>query len=81
VKLLDNFLGRNTDGGDEEFGTRVDDDVDQLVQLALGVVIAITCQYNIISRPTMITNLVLRALPPTWGSNKSIPNGAFLSFK
>jgi hypothetical protein len=41
VELLDDSFGRYTDGTDEEFGTRIDDDVDELVQLALGVVVAI----------------------------------------
>jgi hypothetical protein len=40
VKLLDNVFWGNTDGRDEKSGTRVDDDVDQLVELALGVVVA-----------------------------------------
>jgi hypothetical protein len=81
VELFDDFLGRNANGGDKELSTRVDDDIDELVQLALSVVVAVTCQYYTISRNSMITDLVLRALPPTWGSNRSIPNGAFLSVK
>ena len=44
VEPLDNGLGRDTDGGNEEFGTAVDDDADQLVQFALGIVVAGTLQ-------------------------------------
>lgn len=40
MQLLDNGLRRHANGGDEEFGARVDDDVDELVQLALCVVVA-----------------------------------------
>lgn len=40
VELLDDSLGGNTDGGDEELGAALDDDVDELVKLALGVVVA-----------------------------------------
>jgi hypothetical protein len=31
VEFVDNGLGRYTDGADEKFGTRVDDDIDELV--------------------------------------------------
>lgn len=41
VELLDNGLGGDTDGGDEELGTALDDDIDELVELALGVVVAV----------------------------------------
>jgi hypothetical protein len=41
VELLDNGLGGNTDGGDEELGAALDDDVDELVELTLGVVVAV----------------------------------------
>lgn len=40
VKFLDDSLGGNTDGGDKELGIALDDDVDELVQLALSVVVA-----------------------------------------
>lgn len=40
VELLDNCLGGNADSTDEELGARVDDDVDELVELALCVIIA-----------------------------------------
>lgn len=40
VELVDDVLGGNTDGGDEELGTGLDDDVDELVELALGVIVA-----------------------------------------
>lgn len=40
VELLDDGLGRHADGGDEEFGAGFDDDVDEVVELALGVVVA-----------------------------------------
>jgi hypothetical protein len=40
VKLLNDVFRGNTDGGDEKSGAGLDDDVDQLVELALGIVIA-----------------------------------------
>lgn len=40
VEALDDCLGGDTDGGDEELGAALDDDVDELVELALGVVVA-----------------------------------------
>jgi len=39
VELLDNVLGRDTDGGNEETGARLDDNVNEGVELALGVVV------------------------------------------
>jgi hypothetical protein len=39
VKLVYDGLRGNTDGGDEKLCTRFDDDVDELVQLASGVVV------------------------------------------
>lgn len=41
VELLNDGLGGNTDSGNEEPGAGLNDDLDELVQLALGVVIAI----------------------------------------
>lgn len=45
VELLDDLLGRDTDGGDEELGAGLDDDVGELAELALGVVVTVkyTC--------------------------------------
>lgn len=40
VQLVDDGLGGDTDGGDEQLGAGLDDDVGQLAELALGVVIA-----------------------------------------
>lgn len=40
MELVDDVLGGDTDGGNEELGTGLDDDVDKLVKLALGVVVA-----------------------------------------
>lgn len=40
VELLDDVLGGDTDGGNEELGAGLDDDVNQLVKLALGVIVA-----------------------------------------
>jgi len=41
VELLDDVLWRNTNSADEEFGTGVNDDLDQIVELSLGVVVAV----------------------------------------
>ena len=40
VELLDDSLGGDSDGGNKELGTALDDDIDELVELALGVVVA-----------------------------------------
>lgn len=41
VKFVDDLLGGDTDGRDEELGALRDDDVDELVELTLGVVVAV----------------------------------------
>lgn len=41
VQLLDDVLGRHADGADEQLDVALDDDVDEAIELALGVVIAI----------------------------------------
>ena len=40
VETLDDVLGGYADGGDEELGAGVDDDGDEFVEFAFGVVIA-----------------------------------------
>lgn len=40
VQLLDNVLGWYTDGRDEKLTARLDDSINQSVQLALGVIVA-----------------------------------------
>jgi hypothetical protein len=40
VKLVDDGLRRHTNGGNKEFGTGLDDRVDELVQLTLGIIVA-----------------------------------------
>lgn len=40
MQLVDDSLWRHADSGDEELGTRFDDDVDKLRELALCVVVA-----------------------------------------
>lgn len=49
VKAFNDMLRGNTDSGDEEFGATVDDYGDQLVKLALGVIIASTRQLTCLS--------------------------------
>jgi len=41
VQPLDDVLGGHADGGDKELGAAVDDDGDELVELAFGVVVAV----------------------------------------
>jgi len=38
VQFLDDGLGRDADGADEDFGAAFDDDVDELVEFAFRVV-------------------------------------------
>lgn len=40
LELLDDVLGGDTDGRDEELGAGLDDNVDELIELALGVIVA-----------------------------------------
>ncbi len=40
VQLVDGRLGGDTDGGDEQLGAGADDDVEELIELALCVVVA-----------------------------------------
>ena len=39
VEFLDRPLGWHTNGADEQFGLLLDDDIDELGQLTLGIVI------------------------------------------
>lgn len=41
MKLVDNLLGGDTDGGDKDLGAGLNDDVDELTELALGVIVAV----------------------------------------
>jgi hypothetical protein len=89
VELIDNSLGGNTDSRDEKASLFLDDNINELTELALGVVVAIcrnitrlACANN--GKSTSVIEgsyLVLRALPPTWGRSRSTPKGAFLSFR
>jgi hypothetical protein len=93
VEAVDDGLGWDADGGDEELGPGLDHDVDELVELALGVVVAVRKKAvsfvilhvnvgtNCAEGNIICTYLVLRAEPPTCGSRRSTPNGAFLSFR
>jgi hypothetical protein len=47
VEALDGGFGGDADGGDEEAGAGVDDDGHELVELALGVVVAVRCRVSI----------------------------------
>ena len=40
VELLNDSLGGNTNSRDEELGAALDNDIDELVELALSIVIA-----------------------------------------
>ena len=51
VELVDDGLGGHTDGGDEELSALLDDDVDELIELTLGVVIAILTLAICVRRP------------------------------
>jgi hypothetical protein len=41
MELVDDGLGGHTDGRDEEFGALLNDNVDELVELALCVIVAV----------------------------------------
>ncbi len=40
VEAVDDVEGGHADGGDEEFGAGIDDDGDEVVEFAFGVVVA-----------------------------------------
>lgn len=61
MKLIDNSLGGDTDGGDEKLSAGLDNNVDELAKLALGVVIAKWV------RSAQRHSHVTRAAPPAWG--------------
>jgi hypothetical protein len=70
VKFIDNGLGRNTDGRDEELSAALNDDVDKFVKLALCVIVTLTVSRHATimlpnSKNDRKTYFVLRALPPT----------------
>lgn len=44
VQALDDVFRGDAHGGDEEFGTRVDDDGDEVVEFAFGVVVAVVAR-------------------------------------
>ena len=39
MELVHDFLGRHADGANEQLGALLDDDVDEIVQTAMGVVV------------------------------------------
>ena len=65
----------------EKLGTAVDDDIDENWQFSLGVVIAERLGKCVYTCGIKYPYLVFLAEPPTWGSNRSTPNGAFLSLR
>ena len=40
METIDDMLGRDADGGDEELGATVDDDANELVEFALSIIVA-----------------------------------------
>ena len=82
VEALDDMLGGNPDGRDEELGSAINDDAHEFVKFAFGVVVASGLDVSIgldVVRSQDLTDLVFLALPPTCGINRSTPKGAFLS--
>ena len=82
METLDDADWRDADGRDEEISTGFDDYVNELVQFAFRIVVAVGLTVSIGEIPSgNIAYLVFRALPPTWGIRRSTPNGAFLSLR
>ena len=40
MEAIDNSLGRNSDGGDEELSAAVDDNIRKLTELSLRIIVA-----------------------------------------
>jgi hypothetical protein len=79
VQFLDGILGRYTDGAHKEGGLLLDDNLNELRELAFGVVV-LKPHVSFINGCILQTpTLVLRALPPTWGIKRSTPKGRDLS--
>ena len=82
MKLVDDFARRYADGRDEETRFLLNDNVDELRQLATCIIKLskhVNPEYRRVKwKPH---TFVLRALPPIWGSSKSTPNGALGSFR
>lgn len=72
MKLVDDPLRGNTDGTNKELGLLLDNNVDEIRELSLGVVILQERELGTRERGEART-LVLRALPPTCGSRRSTP--------
>jgi hypothetical protein len=81
MQLVDNMLGRNPNSRDEQLGATFDDNIHKLVQGAFGIVHLLRVRQGILEIVRNCHTLVLRALPPTCGINKSTPNGKDGSFK
>jgi hypothetical protein len=83
VEPVDDFAWRHADSRDEEARLLLDDDVDELGQVATGVIV-LAKAWGSAGAPSSRTKprtFVLRALPPTWGRSKSTPNGALGSLR
>jgi len=85
VKLVDDFVRGYTDGRNEETGLFLNDNVDELWQLAACVIKLAKNTSLFIAECRQVgwqpRTFVLRALPPICGRSRSTPNGALGSFK
>lgn len=81
VKLLNDLLCRNTDGANEKCSLLLDDDVNKFRKLSFCVVELGVAKVNMIRCNVIDLTFVFLAFPPTWGSRRSTPKGAFLSLR
>ena len=93
MESVDDMLGWDTNSGDENSRTGVNDDVGQLIEFAFGIIVAIAllvvcslwelCESCLSARHVipLFAYFVFLADPPTCGRSKSTPNGAFLSVR
>lgn len=80
VKFIDSPFGWDAHSADEECRLVFYDNVNELRKLTAGVVILqAMVEHRRPANRYQTLALVFLALPPTWGSSKSTPNGAFLS--
>ena len=79
MKLFHNFCRRDTDGANKQLRFLLDDDVDEIVKLAFGVVVLWTKINDKGTGPLGGLTFVLRAPPPICGIARSTPKGASLS--
>lgn len=59
MELLDNRFWRDTNGGDEQLGARLNNDIDKLIALPFGIVVTDGCELIALIRQPQINEPTL----------------------